>query len=73
MSGLGKAFDAAQARYDNLAPPEDNFTDDEEYILVTIDDVIDRLGRAERALRAGDRDLCEALMLEAACDLRAAA
>jgi hypothetical protein len=70
VSGFGRAFDAAQARYDNMAPPEPTPLDD---LAAEVADIIElceeTIGRAQRALEAGQLDAARDLLIEAGREL----
>lgn len=70
MSGLGRAFAAAQERYDNMAPPEPTTEDD---LAAEAAEIIalceETIGRAQRALDAGQMDAARDLLIEAGREL----
>lgn len=70
MSGLGRAFAEAQARWDHMAPPEGP-TDDQHALLQSITWAEEVIGRAERAIWSGDLAAARDLMREAAAYLTA--
>lgn len=70
MSGLGRTFAAAQARWDNMAPPEPSANDElaaeAEELIALCEETI---GRAQRALDAGQMDAARDLLIEAGREL----
>jgi hypothetical protein len=70
VSGLGRAFAAAQERYDNMAPPEPTLEDD---LAAEVADIIElceeTIGRAQRALDAGNLAAARDLLIEAGREL----
>lgn len=69
-----RQFAAAQAHYDNIAPPELPDDDDPGTQLLDAIGVCEALiGRAERAINSGDFAAARDLLIEAAGDLAATA
>jgi hypothetical protein len=70
VSGLGRAFAAAQERYDNMAPPEPTPEDDLAAEVAEIIDLCEEtIGRAQRALDAGNLAAARDLLIEAGREL----
>ena len=81
MSGLGRqiadlelrnarTMRAAQDRWDNMAPPEPDETDDiVSELLCIIREHEEQLGRAERALNSGDLDAARDLLIDSGREL----
>ena len=81
MSGLGRTFAdlelrnaatmrAAQERWDNMAPPEPSADDELAYEAADIiSQCEETIGRAQRALDAGQMDAARDLLIEAGREL----